>query len=400
MRSTSICCLTGLLLFAGMQSSRAATLNRSLIITIVEEEMSEQIHEQIIVNSGARSHSFQVYTLGPENGAVIAGAVNELLNQNNGINLQFVYLLTIGSSRFYQEVVGYESGIFARKVHWCTDDLPVPRDGWHMASFREDSLSSIIRDFDRHYTWNFELAETKEKCAVDTLGKQKPFWLGYSLGPTSQQSGRAEDYVVDAFLKHRFYASWNLGDHWNLDVDLDIGRNIPNVSAIIENEIRDELDFGALLSGDDIEVEINTVIRGHLLFGVSASMSYQFRPERPFRPYIRAGLGLDALTSFEFEVDTVLVINVDAMQSGGEGIDGYAVPPPLSSLMLPAGVGFELDLSSRWRLDSEISARLSMRGLGNDGQYSHSFQWMTGLCYRFGFRKAKTYYHYIDPDRF
>lgn len=370
--------------------------SEATVITLVEPGMESALAERLDDNRSAPDYRFYVWPVDDASLQLTADSINQLLNSGRGIDLQFVYVLSVGSLAFQERIKALDAGIFAARVHWSTEASTYVALGWNKADFHSQGLDEVIAHFEGNYAWRFEVDREKSKRGEVVSDSVPAFALGYAFGPSWQRVGRTDAYVPDAYTKHRLSLSRSWNPKWRWNVHLDFGMRRPKVQQIIQDAVLSQVDVGALLGGDEVEVTLDEVFRGHTAFGFSAEVHRTFLEGRQLQPFASVGLGLDVLTSFELFLDTTLTVSSSGV--GDFRPPSTASPEAFPRLTFPLGTGLLFHVDKRWTVQSSVTLRPDPSAVREGQPFLHSAYWNVGVRFRLSEPKARKYYRFIQPS--
>ncbi|MEO0734410.1 MAG: hypothetical protein AAFZ52_16355, partial [Bacteroidota bacterium] len=244
--------------------------------------------------------------LGPLETCVVT---NEYLNKGPKVKLQKVYLITYGDSALYERYDVIDKELFTAQVLYDP-------------ATRTTSIAELEQRLLRAEKWSVEvemiraraLTRTRREVPERTLTVGRTFHFLQPRGadaPTGRSMG-----------------SWGLtysrgiGDRFLFRADLGVGINFPEPDDDLQSQVFDQLDFAALLNGEDTEIDLTIDVQGGILVRGALGFDYYLTREKRLRPYVGLSLGANFTTLVEGTIDTTITIEGGDFGSLGGGFGG------------------------------------------------------------------------------
>ena len=189
---------------------------------------------------------------------------------------------------------------------------------------------------------------------------------------------------------------------WLLNFSFDVGVKLPNPQRIIQEQIFSQVDIFALFNGDEVEITLDTEIKGHMTGALGIGLSYLLPSKGRFLPYVGTDLRFFGGNFFFGRIDTTIVIDSSGgFASGGspddldlrDGNEDFT-PTNFFYLTLSPHVGFYHQLGERLLLDLNAAYQPDPASFRQGEDYFSLFRWRMGLRYRL-IGKRNTRYEYL-----
>jgi opacity protein-like surface antigen len=317
---------------------------------------------------------------------------NDLLNgpKSVQVDMQRIYLVEL-TTDIYAAPTDYNKRIFAEVFKLKIAENQEIID-----------IGNVITKLQKanNYLWEVELS-TLRKDNREVLFKQKKLLLGVMLGqgfPRIQTDDTF--YLPKRVTNYGLHVGYNFNKRLQLLAKLAVSVKLPNQSAL-QSSIFNQIDISA--GG---EQTISAEMKMHIIGQGALQANYLFRPNRPFKPYVGAGLSMNLYTSANLKIEQT--INVSELSGGGGppnlGSLGGGDPTgdlPLSSrrFMTPQlSTGFNHALNNHVEFTFNANYQLPKKGTSIDDGREYQER-MTGLSFnvglQFNFGRTRYYYHYL-----
>lgn len=344
----------------------------------------------------------------------LATSINDVLNEEKNYDRNRIYLILAGAADMPTNYQTLDLGIFARKCHLTTRDTFVTSTEFLTKSLENVKLDDLLKQLQEQYLWQADLEQIQQKSEKTVFKKVPNRGIGLQFGWLNFQSNLNDGSIPSVINNLGFNTFRFLKPHWQYEFNWDVGFSLPNPQDILQDQVRGQLDFNSILNGNDLEIDLNTTLKGHISAQLGIGVNYLFAPEKRWSPYAGLHLSLQNHIIINTEIDTTIVIEGGLNGLGSIGFEGGGRPSGgLGNLRNGAGnfdltifqyitlstkVGIQHHFNKRWFLDLNMQYFLDPKIFNSAEKYLNGLQLRAGLRYRF-MGKARTYYEYIRNDR-
>lgn len=314
---------------------------------------------------------------------------NERILDAEFIDLRRVYLVLWGDEEFRKMTSSLSRELFTDEIYIDNSEQPIDYE----------FLMKIVDRFSREQKWEFDAFKLKENAIIESRenSPERSFFIGRSTN--FLQASGPNTSSIDRLGMWEFGYNRGLSDKFILRFDLGGGINVPKPSDF-SSQIFDQIDFQAILDGEDLEVSLNTDISASIAgrFGVGLDY-YLTKKNNWFRPYLGFSLGAGFTTLIEGTIDSTFTIEGGDFGSviGGGGsldlnsddssVDSYTYFEPRYSAR--AGISFRA--GERISFNTQMQYDFSSGNLVNRLNTLNVVQWSVGVRYHFLGKRVRDY---------
>lgn len=361
----------------------AVEVNRPLLVVVAEMPLDSSL--RMALQEHRLEQGYNLLLL-PDTDtlAVFCERVNSILNEES-INKKRVYLLGALSEEARAKYRMLNTKIVAAK-HWV-----------NLREIQEKKeLDLIWGELYRNTLWTFDVEAIERKTKVEERSDRVETGIGLSLTTTINQFQSA-GLGLPSGMRFISYNSYRrVYPRWNLNLSLEFGRKFPNPQDILFEEVIGQVDIFSLLSGDEVEIDLDTELTGYLGGSAGVGLSYLLPQKGKTTPYVGLDLRFFAASFFYLEVDTTITVSAGA----GQGSFGYEeAGEDLEStsfyyLTLCPHIGMQQELGERWLLDLNVSYQVDPASLRAEPEQFSMLRFGMGLRYRL-LGKRTIHYEYL-----
>lgn len=384
-------------------------ISKPYVIYVVEDEEATLLETRVYLASNNDVAHLIVPASNFTTDAV-ADNINTKLNTDKRTPFQFLHLVIVGDNTHFEKFADLSEALFATQTYMTTSDVPeADRSLFKIIRWFSADLKDFLLSIDKTYTMRYKVDHFKESRRETIYKLKRNMGITLSTGISVPVPRGLSDDFPSATFPFSLSIDKRFTNKFDLIFSLHGGFKIPKPQKIIQGEIQSQLDPSALLNGEDLEIDLNTTIRGRIYVGASFE-ARRFLGNSKSRPFVQAGLMVSSLNLIAFEIDTTLTIDSDdlSLGVGGSGLGGGGFGgegngdqedafTSIVGLSIPLRVGIQPRIGHKTYLD--LSAGYSFDSATLRGEPSlDDTTFRVGLMYRFlGRREVR--YDYIRLNR-
>ena len=387
------------------------------IVCIADSASAAASHAALVALASERDSLTLLSPPYPGTPAAVARVVNEHLNSPDvRFDAQRIYLLVVGEAGFAGYYSAYDDDVLAAVQRVATDTLPL---AGRIASLRVPIGAAVDR-LRAHYTWEIDLEAARRPIAEDRNPKRSTWSVAAHYARHWYREGEAAPGVGLSAVGFEVRRTFGRTP-FSAVLQGQLGYRLPKPEDVVRGQAQSQFDFDALLAGEEISVDIATVLEPGGHGGLSLQGEYALSRGK-LQPYLRAGFGTRALLSLEIPLDTTITLDVDGLLGGGGGAsrenlglggggdrrfsfrdlrdregDVFNLEGTRELVSLGAtglvGAGLRLLLGKRLRLETAYQLEVDLGVPKVHGRVALS-TWRVGLSYVFS-RKPQWHYPYF-----
>ncbi len=338
--------------------------------------------------------------------------LNAALNDSKKqFDKQRIVLLLIGDLDFFWLYSQFESDFFSA-MYWLNTatEKNIQSDNFKVKTYQSETLQYVFEEALSNKKWDVDIKrieqEYGESVNVRKHGKrEKGIGLSYSL--MHFFGYHREEKTPAAFHALTFNQYRILNRHWSIHTDITASSGLSKAKKTVQEQLRAQIDFNALLNREEIEIELNTVLKSHLYASANVQVHYRWELNEGFAPFVGAGLSYGFLQAIEVELDTTIVIDPsEGFGSGGlggrfdrseflsrAGEDG-ADRDNFSGFGIPLSVGFHYRLSPSMVFNASLEYHQHIRNTDIGRSFIQYNKFQVGLIFAL-IGKRQTTYDYV-----
>lgn len=382
--------------------------NAPLVISIFQAEARNDFYSLLPKSQTWSDYNFLMLEDDAFKLEELTASINDVLNEKKNYDKNRVYLILVGTENILTRYQTLDMGIFAQKCHFFTTDSLTISSNYLSTQLTDVVLDDVLQQLTQQHLWQSDLDFIQQKSERIIFKKNSNRGIGLQMGWLNFQSNLEDIFVPSVINTFGINTFRILKPHWMYEFNLDIGLSLPNPQDILQDQVRDQLDFNSILNGDDIEIDLNTTLKGHISAQLGLGINYLFTPEKKWKSYAGLNLSIQNHILINTEIDTTIVIEGGLSGLSGSGFGGSGRPSGgLSNLgngdldptifqyvTLSPKLGIQHHFNERWFLDLNIQYLLDPKTFNRTEQYLNGLHFKAGLRYRF-MGKAQTYYDYL-----
>lgn len=310
-----------------------------------------------------------------ENEVMVVNSINQLLNDSAGIDLQKVYLIISGNSKFVERYRFLTSSLFFSNHRIFENADPVS----------QQELMRLVDELSEKYLWDIRLTQIRSDHVSDLRQNSVRSGLSFGMNTVIPFYDGFEAKLKPVFNSYGIgiYHQWS--SRWQAFINFNASLNIPSRSKM-------QREVSAAIFGEEDRVDID--ILAHILMAVNLETRYLL-PEwnQKLRPYLGFHLGY-----FSFRVaENTIEVDPDDLTGGSisrpEGFDRIDFES-ISGLNAGVSTGLYYQSHPKWRADIGLKWIQDT----NAGPYLNQISVSVGLQFRFPKRK-ELFYNYVSYDQ-
>jgi len=393
-----------------MQWYASKKTNAPLVISIFQSEARSNFYALLPKSQLWQDYNFLMLEDDAFELEELIASINDVLNEEKNYDKNRIYLVLVGDEAILTRYKTLDLGIFAQQYHLSTvDALAVPPD-YLSTPLKNVVLDEVLQQLSQKYLWQPDLDIIQDKSKRTVFKKSANRGIGLQLGWLNFQSDLHDGFFPNIINNFGINTFRILKPHWMYEFNLDFGGSLPNPQEILQDQVRSQVDFNAILNGDDLEISLNTTLKGYISAQLGLGLNYLFTSEKKWNPYAGLQVSIQNHIFINTEIDTTIVIEggLSGLSGGGFGNSGRSGgrlsnlrngdenfdPDIFQYVTLSPKLGIQHHLNKRWFLDFHTQYLLDTKTFGNRETYLNSLQFRVGLRYRFT-GKARTYYDYL-----
>ncbi|MEL6969399.1 MAG: hypothetical protein AAFZ63_00140 [Bacteroidota bacterium] len=366
----------------------ASAPNSPLLVAILDTPVDSFWHSRLRQHQEQRDYSLLVLS-DTDTLASICAKVNGILNEES-INKRRVYLLGALPEDQRHKYRLLNLDIIA-DTYW-TEAEPV---------LSEKELDAIWLRLCRKALWTYDVESVQRKSKVVERSDRVEGGVGLSLMTASTNFRSAGLGIPSGMQFWNYNAYRRIYPRWFLDWSIEVGLNRPDPQQILFNQIIGQVDVFSILSGDEVEVELDTEVTGHTSGAMGVGLSYLLTQNKRATPYLGLDMRFFAANFIHVDIDTTFIID------GTNGIVGGSpnnvefdrdnedfTSTGFYYLTLCPKVGLYLDVGERLLLDLNASYQADPASWRGEDEHFSLLRFSMGLRYRL-LGKQSSHYEYL-----
>ncbi|MEM8526396.1 MAG: hypothetical protein AAGG68_17270 [Bacteroidota bacterium] len=393
-----------------MQWYPSEKVNAPLVISIFQKEARNNFYALLPKSQLWQDYNFLLLEEEAFELEELTASINDVLNEEKHYNKNRIYLILAGKADMTTKYQALDLGIFAQKYHLSTIDIVNHSNNFLTERLDKVVLDNLLKQLQEQYLWQPDLDKIQEQSKKTVFKKVPNRGIGLQFGWLNFQSNQDDGSIPSVINNFGFNTFRFLKPHWMYEFNLDIGVSLPNPQDVLQDQVRSQIDFNAVLSGDDLEIDLNTTLEGHISAQLGIGVKYLLAPEKKWNPYAGLHLSFQNHIIINTEIDTTIVIEGGLNGLGSSGLagngrpngrlgnlsdrNGNFEPTIFQYVTLSPKIGIQHHFSKRWFLDLNMQYFLDPKTSNQEEKYLNGLQFRAGLHYRFT-GKARTYYDYL-----
>ena len=367
----------------------AAGINRPLLVVVADTPADSAWLSLILEHQVAQNYNLLLLADSDTIG-IFCEQANSVLNEES-INKKRVYLLGILPKEKRAKYNVLDLSIIAA-THWA--DRGEVQD--------QKALDLIWTQLSVKTLWTYDVELVQKKAKIVERSKRVEGGVGMNLMTTSTHF-RSDALGLPSGMRFWSYNAYRrVYPRWFLNFSVDVGLNRPDPQEILFDQILEQVDVFSLLAGDEVEVDLDVELTGHLSGALGVGLSYLLVQEGKTIPYAGLDMRFFAANFLYAKIDTTILIDGTSALSGGadpadfdfnDQDEGLSATSTLYLTLCPH-VGMYQELGDRWLLDLNASYQPDPASWKGESEHFSMLRFSMGLRYRL-LGKRTTHYEYL-----
>lgn len=367
----------------------ADVVNRPLLVAVVDDQVYRQWEQLLKVHQAQADYNLLLLRDTSDLGW-FCQRINATLNEEP-VNKRRVYWLGVLGKEQRAKYQIIDMQILAGE-HW-----QIPQEQVSLQEWRD-----IWARLQKNMLWTYDVETIQRKATIVERSERIEGGIGLSLMTASTAYRSSAEGLPNGIRFWSYNAYRKLHPRWLLNFSVDIGVKLPNPQRIIQEQVFSQVDIFALLNGDEVEITLDTEIKGHMTGGLGVGLSYLLPSKGRLMPYVGTDLRFFGGNFFFGRIDTTLIIDSSGGFPGGGNPDELGLRDGNEDfsntsffyLTLSPHIGMYHQLGERWLLDLNAAYQPDPAAFRQDEDYLSLFRWRMGLRYRL-IGKRNTRYEYL-----
>ncbi|MEL7424391.1 MAG: hypothetical protein AAFN81_15435 [Bacteroidota bacterium] len=366
----------------------ASAPNSPLLVAVLDTPVDSSWLARLHRHQEQRDYSLMILS-DTDTLANICTRINGILNEES-INKRRVYLLGALPEDQRHKYRLLNLDIIA-DAQWIESD-PIPT---------EAELDAMWLRFCRKALWTYDVESIQRKTKVVERSDRVEGGVGLSLmtaGTNFQSTGLG---IPSGMQFWSYNAYRRVYPRWFFDWSIEVGLNRPDPQQVLFDQIIGQIDVFSILSGDEVEVELDTEVTGYIGGSMGAGLSYLLTQNKRATPYLGLDLRFFAANFIHVDIDTTFIIDGTNGIVGGSpnNVEFDRDSEDVTStsfyyLTLCPKLGLYLDVGERLLLDLNASYQPDPASWRGEEEHFSLLRFSMGLRYRL-LGKRSSHYEYL-----
>lgn len=370
-------------------------------IIISENSVIDEVTQKIEPEAKASKSSYLIVNGTNINSETIKDSINDILNSELEIGKRNVYLIIIGNGDFFNVHDKFTNDFFPSMCFVQTDKEKCNYTDYYHQYYDKINFDLIYSTLKKEDLWEIDLDTIKKNYRSNYYLSKAEYGLGLGLSLTKPIGLRNENKLPGSYLSYDIYGYRRMSKQWKIFGNFTFGFKNPNVKKIMQEEIKGQIDYSSMTSGDDVSVTIDKEIEGWSFFsGSIESRRYVSIPSK-LKPFFGIGISYTYFKSMCSHIDTTFMMNSSDM-SGPDDIDDINIDRE-NSIMdqskfnhfgMILSTGFDYPLSDIVLFNFRTTYNLSLNSFNTNISTFNNLNFHIGLTFRLQGNRH-SFYEYI-----
>ena len=284
----------------------------SVLIILVEKS-----NEKLVSSVDAKNRQIGIIKINDiDNMTNIAAELNDLLNDTTlQINPKKIHLLIIGDTIFFRKCNQFSTDLFVTKTYAYTTSNLDNSKGFNLINASTIDWKTFTDEISMKQLWEIELNQIQNKHSrLVNIDNKLESGIGVHFGNHFPMIN-TEMYVPKSIFNYGLTYYRQVKNNWYINSNIALGINIPNPQSIIREAVISQIDFAAIQSGNEIDIDLNVEFKGHI-YGLGTIGGYYKWSNRKIQLMFGGGISYTFLTSFQTFLDTTFTIDPSTITQG------------------------------------------------------------------------------------
>ena len=359
--------------------------NNPLLIVVMESPVDSFWRSRLRQHQIRRDYNLLLLT-DTDTLSVFCQQVNTVLNEEP-VNKRRVYLLGVLP--------------VAQRAKYRVLDLKIVADQHWVESnvFLEEELDAIWLQLCRKTLWTYDVESIQRKTEVVERSERIEGGVGLSLMTSGSIFQSRAPGIPSGMQFWSYNAYRRIYPRWFFNFSVDVGLNRPNPQQILFDQIIGQIDVFSILSGNEVEVELDTEVSGYQSGSLGVGLSYVLSQNKITTPYVGLDMRFFGANFIHVVIDTTIIIDSTNGLAGGGRPDNFEFDQDNEDftatsfyyLTLCPKFGLYQKLGERLLLDLNASYQPDPASWRGEEEYFSLLRFSMGLRYRLIGKQSKHY---------